>query len=257
MKKQIEWATANNDGITVIKQEKQNKFQNLILNPEYRSLKKKFADGITWLRFLPAIAGSKMPWMVEADVYNICGTQFVKPKNDGDNMVMEAWRQLKQEHPEKLYNKQTKLGFKLWPKKTGIAWAIDEDAEEGKRLCLVVASAYDAAFGGVPGLANKILVSANETDSEPGSKTNGEKIHGEITDPQNGKLVKIEQKNGGEYAAYSVAIGKKSHCISNSMDKLTDDESSMIVPLENVIYEPTRDEQITALKQYLGSYFDY
>ena len=145
-------------------------------------------------------------------------------------------------------------GFKLYPKPIGIAWVIDAEATEGERLRLISPSLYDGSRGGNVGLGYNLKLKAEETDNEPGSDTFGENIHGDITNPEKGRLIKIERAKSdkAEYASYTAGIGKTDAPLDSYLDKLTDEEHDLLEALENIVYIPTEEEIHCILKNYIG-----
>lgn len=234
-------------------------FRSLLFRDELYKKKKKFEPGDFWLRFLPSIEGSKFPWMMRLEVYSdIGGVTFVSPSTFDDratNPIRIAQDWLRKNKPELLRKRDVNPdGFKLWPGPYGVSWVIDDTAEEGSRLGLYCASLYDGSRGGTTGAAHRIKAAAEERDTEPGSPTLGELVHGDVTDPESGRLVKltVAKPKGTEFASYAVAIGKKVVPLSTSLDTLTEEEHNLLAPLEKVIYVPTSEEIHGFLKAYIG-----
>lgn len=236
-------------------------FLDITVKEEYRKMKIKL-DQTTRLRFLPAIAGSTLNWMAPIDYYPVGSTSLLVPTDGTKDLIKEANFWLRKNNPEAVYRKKGKLGkdddgnengVKLWPKKLGIAWAVNEQAPEGERLRVFSKSLYDGEFGGSTGLAYNIVREATSVDDEPGSATKGELLHGDITDPATGRFVKIDKAKGGEFASYNVSIGKVAAPMDAVMAVLTDAEVDMICPIDNILHSPTEAEQIAALTRYIGA----
>jgi hypothetical protein len=259
MKKKIEWSTSTNKISPIEKpQTEPSGFQSAVVKPEFGSRKQRLNVGVNWLRFLPAIVGSKEDWMMPVECYNMDDiAEWAKPSQEND-LVAKVQNWLRKNAPEKLWDKEKKTGYRLWPKKQGIAWAIDQHAEEGKRLCLFRSSLYGGEYGGTPGLAYTIKTTAEAVDTEPGSPTAGQKIHGDITDPGAGRLVKVEkvQPPGKDsYPSYRVAIGSQPAPLETIIELLTDEEHDLLCKLEETVHEPTIEEQAKWLRAYLGPDF--
>ena len=263
MKKTIEFDTSAGKQSAITKPaytgDKEPSFKNLILRDDLYKKKRKFEQGDHWLRFMPSIKGSKFPWLLKVDVYqDKAGVTFVSPTSFNERATDPfriAWDWFKKNKPELLSKKGVNPdGFKLWPTPQGVAWAIDKDKPEGQRLSIYVASKYDGSRGGQPGVAHRLELLATERDTEPGSPTHGELIHGDISHPETGKLAKITVSGKGAdgFHSYTVSIGKNVAPLAEYMDALTEEEHNLISPLENIIYVPTVEEIHDILKGYIG-----
>ena len=266
MRKPIEFESNNTGKQPVIAPKQQfdgPAFKTLILRDELYKRKKKFSEGDTWLRFLPSIKGSKYDWMMRLDVYTVKtaagGVTFVSPttfNEKAENPFDTASRWIHKNKPELKSNKDTNPnGLRLYPSPQGLSWVVDEQAPEGERLALYLASMYDGVRGGSSGAAHRIKTLAEERDTEPGSPSHGELVYGDITNPESGRLVKINvtKPKGQEFQSYAMSIGQKQSPLSASLDKLTEEEHNLIAPLERVVYVPTVEEIHEILKGYIGS----
>jgi hypothetical protein len=234
-------------------------FRNLIFKGEAWKLGMKFTKPVTWLRFLPPIAGSKYNWLLRLEVFkDKGGVSFVSPRTfdpKAKDPFYLASKWLKEHKPELLSNRDTNPGgFKLWASPVGVAWCIEREAEEGSRLRIFNSSLYDGVRGGTPGLGANIQRLADTVDTEPGSETLGQKIYGDITAPDSGRLVKVDKSKTekAEYASYTPSIGKNPAPLSDCLGVLTDDEHNSLEPIENLIYVPTEIEIHEILKGYIG-----
>jgi len=237
----------------------ESSFRSLIFRDDLYKRKRKFSEGEHWLRFLPPIKGSKFPWLLKLDVYqDKGGVTFIAPTTFEDRAVDPfriAWDWFKKNKPELLSKKGVNPdGFKLWPTPQGLGWCIDDKQPEGSRLALYLASKYDGSRGGQPGVAHRLELLANERDTEPGSATLGELIHGDISHPETGKLVKVTVSGKGAdgFHSYAVAIGKNVVTLESAFDCLTEEEYNMIAPIETTIYVPPVEEIHEILKGYIG-----
>jgi len=256
MRKQIAFATPTNAPDPVTKS-REAAFRDLTVKEEFRNAVIRFKAGPTWLRFLPSIQGSEYDWIMGVDSYqDLDGVTLVSPTTfdrNNTNLFEFASNWIRKNRQELIANKDTNPGgIRLWTKRTGLAWVIEEQAPEGERLRLFKGSLYDGARGGSTGLAYNIHLDANARDNEPNSPTQGELIHGNVTDPHSGRLIKIDKSAGTEYANYKIAFGKNPAPLEELLALLTDEEHDMICPLENVVHIPTEEEQRDALRRYLG-----
>jgi len=160
-----------------------------------------------------------------------------------------AW--LRKNEPECIASRDTNPnGFKLWPQKRGLAWVIDEAAEEGKRLRLLNVSLYDGSRGGSTGWGHDLVTEANAVDNEPGSPTQGQSIYGDITSNETGRQFCVTKIGTGATASYKVTIGKTATPLN--LDMLTDEEMELICPLEKTLHVPSEEEQKAYLRAYIG-----
>lgn len=263
MKKTIEFDTSAGK-IPAISKEKapfggESSFRSLIFRDDLFKLKRKFEPGDHWLRFMPPIKGTRFGWLLTLNVFSdIGGVTFVGPTTF-DERAVDPMRQasdwLRKNKPEVLRNKETNpTGLKLWATPQAVAWVIDDKMPEGQRLGIYMASKYDGSRGGSTGAAHRLETLASERDTEPGSPTLGELIHGDITHPTEGKLVKVtaSAKDSKGFQSYTVSIGKTVSPLEKHMECLTEDEHNMLAPLETAIYVPTVEEIHEILKGYIG-----
>jgi hypothetical protein len=237
-------------------------FRDLVFKEEYKGRKCRFGQGLTWLRFLPAVKPSVYDWMMPVEIHrDINGVTFVSPRSLDSNVQtpFDIARMWLYKHNKGALSSRDKNpnGLRLYSQRYGIAWAIEEAAPEGQRLKLFYASLYDGVRGGTTGLGYNVRREADARDNEPGSPTVGQLIHGDVTDPTSGRLVKVEraptEKN--EYASYKAGIGKNPAPVEHFLNLLTDEEMELITPLENTIYIPSEQEMLDILKRYIGDEF--
>jgi hypothetical protein len=236
-----------------------SQFVDNTFKPEYKDLVLKFEQPATWLRILPSIEGSLFPWLAPFSLHTAPnGKEFPKFVSPGQiSLWNEANRWLNKNRKQALKNKDTNpSGINLYPSDRGLAWVLVQGAEEGHTLRLLNVSTYSGERGGTMGLGHNILEQALLEDSEPGSETQGQPVFGDITDPKTGRMICITKKaaaSKAEFASYSVQIGKKATPFTELFDKLTDAELKLIVPLENTLQIPTREDEERYLRQYLGN----
>lgn len=257
MRKEIEFI--NNSGVAPdpIQKTKEVAFREIVFKEAYRSRKARFTQNLTWLRFLPAIKPSVYDWMMPIEVHrDINGVTFTSPKTlDSNNQscfdIARIWFQ---KNNSMLLSSKDKNpnGYKLYPMRFGVSWVVEEQAPEGEKLKLLLASLYNGERGGTTGLAYNIRKEADARDNEPNSKSAGQLIHGDITNPTTGRLVKVERLAGGEYASYKAGIGKNAAPIDHFLAQLTDEEMNLLCPLESTLYIPSEQEQHELLRRYIG-----
>lgn len=233
-------------------------WQDNTYKPEYQGLTLRIDQKITWLRVLPPIKGSQHNWIHPFNQF-VDGegryTAFTDPQTFGqESLFAKAQQWFRKNKPECLYVADTNpRGFKLYSKKMGSAWVINSAAPEGSRLRILSKSMYDGIKGGSQGLGFQLWSLANQVDNEPGSATLGQPIYGDVSDPQNGRLLKIEKSGEKQLTSYTAGIGKS--IVPLNMDELTDAEVDLIKPLETLLHVPTMDEQKAALLAYIGKDF--
>jgi hypothetical protein len=239
-------------------------FRDLVFKEEYKGRKARFGQGLTWVRFLPAIKPSVYSWMMPVEIHrDMAGVTFVSPRTfDSNSMspvdVARIWFHKNNRGALSSRDKNPN-GFKLYSQRYGVSWILEENAPEGQRLKLFYASLYDGVRGGTTGLAFNVRKEAESQDNEPGSPTLGQLIHGDITDPSGGRLVKIERGpvEKDQYASYTAGIGKNPAPIDPLLAMLTDEEMDMIAPLESTLYVPSNEEMHDILRRYIGEDFHH
>jgi hypothetical protein len=260
MRKNIEFVNNAGKAPDPINKTKEIGFRDLVFREEYRERKVRFTSGLTWLRFLPAVKGSQFDWMMPVEVHpDIQGTTFLSPRSvDSNNQSVfdTALRWLQRNRKELLRSRdKNPNGFNLYPKRYGISWVIEESAPEGQRLKLFYGSLYDGARGANTGLAYNIRREAEARDNEPGSPKFGSLVHGDITNPEAGRLVKVEKNAASTdgLSTYKAGIGQNPAPVEHFLSLLTDDEVDMIVPLERTIHIPSQEEEHDMLRRYIGA----
>lgn len=256
--KKIEFV--NNTGKSPLQRTQEVGYRDITFLPHLRNRVAKFNEGSTWVRFLPSIRGSAYDWMLPVEVHqDVGGITFTSPTTfnpNANNPFELARRWFQRNEKGALRSKSNPNGLRLYPKRMGVSWIIIEHAPEGERLKIFNKSLYDGAWGGNTGLAYNIRKEAEARDEEPGSKTLGELIHGDITAIESGRLVKIERKQGkNEYTDYSISIGKNPAPIEYFMSLLTDEETELIEPIEKTLYIPSEEEEMEILRRYIGDIY--
>jgi len=237
-------------------------FRDIVFKEEYKTKKCRFGQGLTWLRFLPAVSPSVYEWMMPVEIHrDMGGVTFTSPKTLDSNVqspfdIARMWFQKNNKGALSSRDKNPN-GLRLYPQKYGVSWVIEEAAPEGQRLKLFYASLYDGVRGGTTGLGFNVKREADARDNEPGSPTMGQLIHGDITDPKAGRLVKVERapSEKNEFASYTAGIGKNPAPVDHFLSLLTDEEMDIITPLEKTLYIPSNEEMHDILKRYIGADF--
>jgi hypothetical protein len=262
MRKEIQFINNTGRSSGPVAKTRELTFRDIVFQEEYKTKKCRFGQGLTWLRFLPAVSPSVYEWMMPVDIHrDINGVTFVSPKTLDSNVqtpfdIARSWFQKNNKGALSSRDKNPN-GLRLYPQKYGVAWAIEEAAPEGQRLKLFYASLYDGVRGGTTGLGFNVKREADSRDNEPGSPTMGQLIHGDITDPKAGRLVKVERapSEKNEFASYTAGVGKNPAPVDHFLSLLTDEEMDMIIPLEKTLYIPSNEEMCDILKRYIGEDF--
>lgn len=242
------------------------RFRDLRFKEQFRERYVRFNNGDNWVRILPPIQGSSYMWMMRLEIIQAPDGQgerlptFCHPKTferGARSPFDDAFDWYFKNMREGLYSRyKNPNGVKLTTRSEGLCWMILSGAEPGEKLGLFHGNLYDGNWGGGPGLAYRIWSEANQIDKEPNSPTFEQKIYGDITAPNAGNIILIEKKkpeSGERYASYNVRIGKTVAPIDKYIDMLTDEEHDLLVPLENVLYQTTQQEQHDILREYIGS----
>jgi hypothetical protein len=213
-----------------------------VLRSEYCPYRRRVREGETTLRFLPSIKGSAFDWMMPLDVYgDIGGYTFLSPttlNRAAEDPIVDAGLKLKKLRPESMYSKvRNPKGLVLRSRKVGMAWAVEQEAPEGERLCLWTGSLYDGVWGGEPGLGYRIRKYADDDD---------------IIDPDSGREVTITKVTGVDFPTYLIKAGMGVAILDEYLALLTDEELEVITPLENTLYEVGEDEIKQHLKSHIG-----
>lgn len=220
------------------------KYQDLIFRPEFENLRLNFPHGFTWIRILPGLHGSAYGALLPILVLEFPGGRFVDPasfdpnKRSAYDVALEWFRK---NDPSALYSKGHKTGYRLWPAKICAFWVIEHSEHENHSLRLVLESFNDGTNGPV-GLAREIWRKIFEKDE------NGERM-GNALHPDDGVMVCVERRKRKNAPPLDwVRLGRIPQNVDAMLERVSPVESSVLCPLERVIYEPTVDEQW----EYLG-----
>ncbi|MBE2203985.1 MAG: hypothetical protein IAE94_06585 [Chthoniobacterales bacterium] len=220
------------------------KYQDLILRPEFQHLKLNFPHGITWIRILPGLGSSAYGWLLPILALEFPGGRFVHPASFDPNRrsaydVARDW--FLRHDPSSLCSKTNKTGFRLRPVRMCACWAVEFSETEIHSLRLVLESFSNGSTGPV-GLAHKIWWKIVEKDE------NGERM-GDAIHPTNGVMISVERhKRKGAAPLDWIRLGRIPRCVDEMLETVSPVEASALRPLEEVIYQPTVDEQW----EYLG-----
>lgn len=257
MKRTVEFQeTKNAPDITAKREQKQFRDETYIQS--HRGIQLKFEKFMTWFRVVPGIKGSEFGWIRPFKRFNDTEGRFptfVCPTTFGQQSVFsQAQQWLRKNDPSVLYSKTNPNGLRLYPQERCLVWVIDTEAEENRRLRLFNSSMYNGERGGTPGLGYQMYSMATSIDAEPGSETQGKPIYGDVSSPEEGRLIGVSKSvpvtGDTKFASYSVKIGKNVSKLNMSM--LTDEEFALLIPLDKVLKCPTVEEQKEYLKCYIG-----
>lgn len=225
-------------------------YQDLLLKPEYANRRFKFPLGTTWIRVVQSLKGSNKDWLLA-----IHALQYANPKGrhchprtiiPGAKSVFDvAFGWLKENRNETLYSKQNKDGVRLLADPLCLFWMITE--EGGKPVArLFLGNGYDGTRGGTPGLGYQILQMSKELD-EDGN------LIGNPADSIRGAQICVERRQtpGSPYPSYSLKRGRVPVPLKELIAKMDEDERSALTPLEEVVYQPTEEEEWKLLENVI------
>lgn len=215
------------------------KYQDLIFRPEFEPLRLNFPHGLTWIRILPGLGSSAYGWLLPILALEFPGGRFVHPASFNPNKhspfdVAHTW--LLQHEPQLLCSKTHKTGFRLLPVQLCAFWAIEHSEEDNHSLRLVLESFKDGSKGPA-GLAHEIWRKIFERDENDLRMC-------EALDPKNGVMICIERRKRKNVPPLDwVRVGRIPNNVDEMLEKVTQTEASALRPLEQVIHEPTVEEQ--------------
>ena len=225
-------------------------YQDLLLKPEYASLRFKFPLGTTWFRIVPALKNSDKGWMLGVHALNYSGGRHAHPRTlvPGDKSVFDqAYGWCKEHKPESLYSKANKgtNAYRLLTDPVCLFWMITEI--EGKPVArLLLASGYDGSRGGTPGLGHQIWELTQEKD-EDGN------LIGNPADPESGTQISIEktQVPGARYPTYRLSRGRIPAPVTEMLGKMDPEELAALTPLEEIVHRPSEEEEWQLLENVI------
>jgi len=224
-------------------------YQDMLLKQEFATRRYKFPVGETWFRIVPSLKGSAKGPILGAYVLNYKSGRHVHPRtlNPGAKSVFDAAYQWYKTHrPEDLYSKQNKVGLKLLADPVCLLWMITElDGHLTSRL--LTASGYSGGRGGTAGLGHQIWDLSRETDEDG-------QLLGNPADPMLGTQICVlkQQAPGARFPSYLVKRGRLAAPINEMLDKMTNDDVSVITALEDVIRIPAHEEEWQLLENVIG-----
>jgi len=227
--------------------QKRPRFQDSILKPEYASRKLQFAPGDNWIRLLPAVKPSRFPWLMPLAVQKHPGGQFIHPRSfasaETRNPFDLAYMWSLLNEPGSLFSADNREGVRLFTDPVLVCWALIE--RDGKTVArLLVGNGYDGSRGGVPGLGAQIQKAAKTVDAE------GE-VH--APDKEKGFMLCVEKTRAAEakFPTYTVRAGRGTAPLAPILAKMSEEEKSALVPLEDTLVQLTEEEQWKRLEAYL------
>lgn len=236
----------------------------------------RLEEGDNLIRFVPAFPGEYQHFILPTQFVKLEGTELVISVGQAavdqanrvarDNSpVAEAFWWFYKNAKEQLHDpKENPRGFKLKPKRVGVAWVVSYDAEKKPHLRLFNASIY-AGDKGTKGVLGDVLLKSKEMDTDPETQEKTPKF-GDISHPTEGNFVNItktvdpkaksaEDKMKGTSYAVSIST-KKSRPIQDILDEIPDAEFNRLEPLEKVVQVASEAKQHAALRSYLGKWYE-
>ena len=230
--------------------QKQTKFEDRVLKPEYATRRFRFQTGWNWFRILPGLQSSSHGWMMGVHAIDQESGRFAHPKTlkgKGERCVFDlAYTWCKEHHPEALYSKANKNGARLLTDPLSLCWIVTE--ENGRSvLRLLQLSGYDGSRGGNPGLGYQLWKAAREQDEHG-------KVRTDAIDPNAGCLVGIEkiQPKGAKFPTYNIRVGRNPSPVADHIAKLDPEELRALCPLENTIELLSEEEQWQWLERVIA-----
>ena len=219
-------------------------YNDSLLRPEYVPKKLRFPAGKTMIRIVPSIRPSMYDWMIGVQAINYKDGRHAHPRTlgAGKSVFDHAFSWLNTHRPETLFSKGNRDGYRLLTDPVSVFWAIVE--ERGNWVArLFVGSGYDGSRGGVPGLGCQIYRMVKDLADEANPLA-------DPADPEEGVMICVEklQPAGAKYASYSLRLGSHPTPISKLISQMTEEEVSVLCPLENTIRILGEDEEWARLK---------
>ena len=235
------WATQNTSS-----------YNDLLLKPEYAARRCKFEAGTTWLRIVPALAGSTKCWMlgIQALTHQGDSGRHAHPRSirpGGRSAYDQAYAWFKANRPEDLYSKANKAGYRFLSNPMNLFWALVE--EDGKPVArLVLASGYDGSRGGAPGLGHQIWQLTQERDEDGNLVANP-------CDPDTGVQISITRSKpqGSRYPSYALRLGRVPAPMADFSSRMEPAEIDALRPLEEVVHVPDENEEWLILEGMIGA----
>lgn len=224
-------------------------YDDMILLPEYQSRKINFPLGKTWFRVLPALKDSR-GWMLGVNALD-CGIhgRFAHPKTlkSGAQCTFDrAYTWLRANHPELLYSKENKGGYRLLSKPLSLCWILVQE-NDNLQARIMITSGYNGERGGVAGLGHTMLTKVESVDENVDAPE-------KPIDPETGVQFCVEkiQPRGVQYPSYRLSMGRQPAPISDYISKLSDEDLSAIRPLEQVIRSLSEEDEWQLLGKVIG-----
>lgn len=248
----IEFATASAASISKAApwaSSKKTTYQDLLLKPELSELVIKFPVGTTWCRVLPAVAGSSS-WMQGIKALNHARGRHTHPKtlDPAARSVYDlAYQWLSANEPSKLFSRANRGGVRLLTDPHCVCWILVEEVGIPKAH-LLLAGAYDASRGGVPGLGYQLGTLISDCYVEGADSS-------DPLAPEAGLLVGIEKSlpSGAGYPSYRLRLGRQPAPIEEIIARMAPEEISVIRPIEECIRIPSEEEEWALLETLLDA----
>jgi hypothetical protein len=223
---------------------RQGSYNDLLLRPEYAARKLRFAVGKTMIRIVPSIRPSLYDWMIGVQAINYKDGRHAHPRTlgAGKSAFDHAFSWLNTHKPEALFSKSNRDGYRLLTDPVSVFWVIVD--ERGSWVArLFVGSGYDGSRGGIPGLGCQIHKMVRDLAEEANPLA-------DPVDPEEGVMISVDklQPAGAKYASYSLRLGSNPTPISKLISQMTEEEVSVLCPLEGTIRILSEDEEWARLK---------
>ena len=219
-------------------------YNDSLLRHEYATMKLRFPAGKTMIRIVPSIRPSVYDWMIGVQALNYPGGRHTHPRTlgAGKSVFDHAFAWFKANKPEALFSRANLDGYRLLADPVSVFWVIVEERGNWVNR-LFVGSGYDGSRGGVPGLGCQIYKMVKDIAEEANPLANP-------ADPEEGVMICVEklQPAGAKYASYSLRLGSNPTPVSKLISQMTEEEVSVLCPLENTIRILSEDEEWARLK---------
>lgn len=220
-------------------------YQDLILRPEFRHLRLRFPQGSTWIRILPGLRQSAHNWLLTIFTLHFPGGRFAHPATFDPNKRSAfdvAFDWFIKNDPRALRSEKNPNGYRFSPRKVCAFWVIEHSDTNTHSLKLVLES-FGKQDRCPNGLAREIWRKVIEKD-EHGF------LMGNALDANRGVMVHIERctRKRPHPPLDWVRLGRIPHAVDALLENVSPVDSELLRPLEQVIQEPTVDEQW----EYLG-----
>lgn len=247
MSRTIEWQTGS--AVPVLEAKRPaaggSKWQDFVVKPEYKKLVKYWPEGRIDLRFLPPLPGGESSWITVREVLSPFGAGFrVIVREDG--MIAKANWYLKKNRKDLLASKDNQNGFKLWGTPEAFAWGLWFDGDK-PRLGIFSSSFSSASSSPMKQIVDQTVLLEPNPGGTPQPK------YPSLVEASAGRYVSVTRAPKGTKAPALVSIGSQDAPLQPLLDKLSDEEFSLLKNLDQVFHETNEAEEIAILSRYIGN----